>query len=157
MRPVLAAMAIAALAGCVGRGATPCDGVGQRTSVITAKEYAPCAAAMMAALDALEPQVRAFVQGDASIRPKALETSGRLQRLLTRIGFERDEWSPGRRVERWPDSRLREFNSEVFLAAFAYHTALEVGEHVPASYNEEYLDKASMCHDAARELYADLW
>lgn len=160
MRSTLAfAMAtLFALGGCHAWTRTACDGIGERRSAITAPEYRSCAAALMAALDEVRPPVRQFVRGDASVRPKALQAWQRLDLLVARSGFPRDVTSfSGRSIERWPDSDMRGFNSAVLQAAFAYHTALEVGENLPASYNEEYFDKASGFHDDAEAMYSDLW
>ena len=145
------------VAGCGAWTETPCDPIGKRTSVITAQEYKACAGEMMAALDALKPQVSKVVQGDASMRPQALERTSHLQLLLTRSAFSRDMWSAGRQVERWPDSRLRDFNSAVFQATHSYKAALESGKNVPASYNWEYLEKGWKHHDEARTAYHEVW
>ena len=150
--------AMFAVGGCHAWTRTACDAIGERRSAITAQEYRPCAAALMAALENVRPPVRRFVTGDASARPSALEAWQHLDLLVARSGFPRDVTSfSGRSIERWPDSDMRGFNSAVLQAAFAYHTALEVGENLPASYNEEYFDKASGFHDDAEALYSDLW
>lgn len=154
----LALGAMLALAACHTWTPTACDAIGERRSVITAQEYRPCAAALVAALDDVRPHVRQFVRGDTSARPDALHAWKRLDLLVARSGFRRDVASySGRSIERWPDSGMRGFNSAVLQACFAYHTALEVGESLPASYNEDYFEKASGFHDDAQALYSELW
>ena len=157
--PVL--LAAAWCGGCGTFVATPCDAVGHRGSVVTPQEYRACATATLAAVDALRPPVAAFVAGDQASRPDALARYAELQRLLERSGVRREFanviYSPGRIVERWPDHRLLEFNTNVWWAGFYYHVALETGPDIPSSYNEEYFDKGSTSHEEARRAYDDIW
>ena len=146
---------------CIGP-ATPCDGVGGRKSVVTPQEYAPCAQAMIARLDALRPPMDAFMRGEPGARAAAVERHRDLALLLRRSGLQREFdsilYAPGGVTERWPDHRMLSFNSELWWAAFYYRTVIEspAGAQYD-SYREEYYDKASTSHDHARSAYDEVW
>jgi hypothetical protein len=170
MRSLLVPLSIALTTGCAaGQQSTVCDSIGESASVITPEQHSACAAAMMRALDILGGQVSRFVdRDDVASRDQAVQTERQLSRLLTRSGYARDTWSNERTDERWPDSRLRAFNSNVFQAHEYYRRALErLTGPEPSSWAEmgwswererrTRLGDARRYHAAAAALYDALW
>ncbi len=134
---------------CASADPTPCDGFADRKLGVTGTEYRACAGEILAALDALEPPLRAIVHEKASQdrKEKARQAYGRLRLLIRRTGMERDFWGDsGTIAMKWPNSAVREFNAAAFHACAQYGSALGYP-------NEDNLGQASQFHDDARRYY----
>ena len=130
-----------------------CDGLVKKTVGITREDYSPCAGEILAALDSLEPALRrAVFRGDEEAGPEAEAQYKRLRYLMREVGFTADVWreareGAGRKVERWPDSTMRRFNTEVGTAAAQYMSAL-------GRPNDANLKEGLRHHVVARQAYA---
>lgn len=119
-------------AGCAGGAgaSTPCDGIDERRFGITREEYGPCAAAILAALDTVEAQLRRVVSGDSTALPEARTSLRRLRGLTSRVDFGADARSEVRRqgvsgtIERWPNGAMRAFNAAVIGAEAYFRSTL---------------------------------
>jgi hypothetical protein len=130
-----------------------CDGLIRKTIGITREDYSPCAGEILAALDSLETELRRSVfSGDEEAGPDAEAHYKRLRYLMREVGFTADVWreareGAGRKVERWPDSTMRRFNTEVGTATAQYMSAL-------GRPNDANLKEGQRHHTVARQAYA---
>ncbi len=130
-----------------------CDGLTEKTIGITREVYSPCAGEILAALDSLETELRRSVlRGDEEAGPDAEAHYKRLRYLMREVGFTADAWREargggGRKVERWPDSTMRRFNTEVGTATAQYMSAL-------GRPNDANLKEGQRHHAVARQAYA---
>jgi hypothetical protein len=130
-----------------------CDGLSEKTVGITREDYSPCAGEILAALDGLEHPLRQSVsRGDEEAGPEAEAHYKRLRYLMRQVGFTADLWresreGAGRKVERWPDSTMRLFNTEVGTATAQYMSALR-------RPNDDNLKEGQRHHAVARRAYA---
>jgi hypothetical protein len=130
-----------------------CDDLIEKTIGITREDYSPCAGEILAALDSLEPALRRFVlRGDEEAGSEAEVYYERLRYLMREVGFTADVWreareGAGRTVERWPNSAMRVFNSEVGTAAAQYMSALRYP-------NDDNLKEGQRRHAGVRQAYA---
>lgn len=106
-----------------------CAGFAARKLAITGAEYRGCAGEILAALDAIEPQLRAIVSRTASAdeRETARRAYKTLRARIRETGIEADYRSirPGNKIIKWPDGSVREFNYSVFTAAVQYGAVLD--------------------------------
>ena len=131
---------------------TACDGISDRELGITRAEYAPCAAELLETLDSLERNLqRMVVRGDSTVEPAARAAYRHLRLLMQRVGFQKDirreSLGPGRRIERWPDAAMQQFNGQVGIAAAQYMSALR-------HPNDGNLREGSRRHEMARQAYS---
>lgn len=134
---------------CVRAEATPCDAFANRKLGVTGAEYRACAGEILAALDALEPPLRAVVQKRASRDESeaARRAYERLRLLIRRTGIERDFMGDsGTIAMKWPERAVREFNSAAFHASAQYGSALGYP-------NEDNFGQGLQAHDDARRSY----
>ncbi len=130
-----------------------CDDLSKKTVGITREDYSPCAGEILAALDSLERPLRQSVfRGDDGAGPEAEAHYKRLRYLMREVGFTADLWregseGAGRKVERWPESTMRVFNSEVGTATAQYMSALR-------RPNDDNLKEGQRHHAMARQAYA---
>lgn len=141
--------------GCTPAASRPsaCDGLIEKTIGITREDYSPCAGEILAALDSLETELRRSVfRGDEEAGPDAEAHYKRLRYLMREVGFTADVWreareGAGRKVERWPNSAMRHFNTEAGTATAQYMSAL-------GRPNDANLKEGQRHHAAARQAYA---
>jgi hypothetical protein len=141
--------------GCSQAASSPsaCDGLLEKTIGITREDYSPCAGEILAALDSLETELRrSLFKGDGEAGPDAEAHYKRLRYLMREVGFTADVWreargGAGRKVERWPNSAMRHFNTEVGTATAQYMSAL-------GRPNDANLKEGQRHHAAARQAYA---
>ena len=131
---------------------TACDGLSDRKLGITREEYSPCAREILQTLDTLQRQLqRMVVRGDSTAAPDAQAAYRHLRLLMRRVGFQADirleSLGPGRRIERWPDAAMQQFNGQVGTAAAQYMSALN-------NPNDGNLREGSRRHELARQAYS---
>lgn len=134
---------------CVKAESTRCDGFANRKLAVTGAEYQACAGEILAALDALEPPLRAVAQERASREEQeaARQAYARLRMLIRRTGMERDFMGDsGTIAMKWPEAAVQGFNRAAFHAAVQYGSALGYP-------NEDNFDQGSRAHDDARRYY----
>ncbi len=125
---------------------TACSGLSDRRVGITGEEYAPCATEIMAALDTLQGQLRRLVSGDTIVRSQARTTERRLRRLIKEI----DLTDPlTETLLRWPDQKLRSFNSSASDAAMKYSSTLR-------RWDDWSFNQGSRSHGKAKSLYLQI-
>jgi hypothetical protein len=128
-----------------------CPGIAERQMGITREEFAPCAAELLAALDAVRPPVEAVLAGEDASRSEAEAALRQLRALLRSTGVLDDFRSlrPGKEIERWPDGRVRVFNHSVFDASVGYGDVLQYA-------SEDVFQQGVEAHDAAIRYYRQL-
>jgi hypothetical protein len=138
------------VSGCSTGEPTACDGFADRKLAITGAEYRACAGEILAALDAIEPPLRAIVservKGDE--RDAARQAYSKLRTLIRRTGIEADYRSmrPGTVIIKWPDGPVSAFNQAAFTATVQYMAVL--------SYpNSDNFGQGVRAHDEARRYY----
>src|SRR5512133_2123883 len=103
-----------AAAGCGTMERTACDGFADRKLAITSAEYRACAGEILAALDAIEPPLRAVVFDSTPKDTDRQAARGAYAKLRTRIrrtGMESDFWGTSATIMiKWPDAAVSAFN-----------------------------------------------
>ncbi|MDP3936985.1 MAG: hypothetical protein Q8R92_02480, partial [Deltaproteobacteria bacterium] len=86
---LLLAMALLALTAC-GRGEvkykSACEGLEYTEDGLSREAYLPCAGEILAAMDALRPEIEAAINGDDEARKRARRAYRYLRKLLTMAG-----------------------------------------------------------------------
>lgn len=105
-------------------GTKPCEGLVYKEYGLSAEEYRPCAAAMVAALDRTEQYLVAVFNGEEGERSKALREVRLLSKMINSAG--------GRKMfsESWDDESLNRLNRAIANACWQYEAAaLAPGNH----------------------------
>ena len=134
---------------CAGPGAveTACSGLAARRVGITSEEYEPCATEIISKLDTLQRQLRSLVRGDSTVRSEARATHRRLRRLIRQV-----DWTDpyAETLLRWPDERIRSFNSDVVMVWTNYSGTVQ-------RPGEDSFSEGSRIHVKAKRLYEQIW
>lgn len=138
------------LGGCGLAKSTACDGFADRKLAVTASEYRACAGEIIAALDAMEPPLRAIVADKATSeeRDAARRAHEELRTRIRRTGIEADYRSmrPGTVILKWPYGPVSAFNSAAFTATVQYAAVL-------AYPNADNFGQGVRAHEDARRHY----
>lgn len=128
-----------------------CDGLAEKTLAVTRDDYSDCAGEIIEELDALELHAERYIrQDDKEAGPVARKHAARLRHLMSQVGFQQDvyrDMGSGELVQRWPDSSMYRFNSEVRSAAAQFISALGYP-------NEDNLRQGSEHYAKARQAYS---
>ena len=111
----LAAVALAAAAACtdVVADSSACRNLEYKDGGVERAKYLPCVAEMITALDELERQSKAALDGDAQARADGQATLRKATALMSAAG--------GRQLlERWPDRTLTDLNVNISNALTRY-------------------------------------
>ena len=112
---VLAGVCVAAASACtqVVADSSACRNLEYKDGGVERSKYLPCAGEMIAALDDLDRQTRAALEGDAQARSDGQATLHRVTALMSAAG--------GRQLlERWPDRALTDLNVDIHNAVTKY-------------------------------------
>ena len=149
-QPSLIALVLIAC-GCGQAQPTVCEGFDDRKLAITGAEYRPCAGEILAALDSIQPNLRAVVseQAKGDERETARKSYGTLKTLIRQTGIENDYRSmrPASGIIKWADGNVSAFNSAAFKAMVQYMAVL-------AHPNKDNFDQGVRAHEEARRYYA---
>ncbi len=142
---LLLAMALLALTAC-GRGEvkqkSACEGLEYTEDGIAREAYLPCAGEILAAMDALRPEIEAAIDGDDEARKRARRAYRYLRNLLKMAG--------GRNLmEEWRDRRLTDLNLAIY-SAYTNYWATTIKPDPLAFQNAE------QHHEDARRIYEGL-
>lgn len=128
-----------------------CDGLSEKSVAVTRDDYGDCAGEMIEELDGLELHLERFIrQNDKESGPIARKHAARLRHLMSQVGFQADvyrDMGSGELLQRWPDSSMHQFNSEVRSAATQFLAALQYP-------NEDNLRQGSDHYAKARQAYS---
>ena len=111
----LAVLALAVAAACtdVVADSSACRNLEYKDGGVERAKYLPCVAEMIAALDELERQSKAALDGDAQARADGQATLRKAMALMSAAG--------GRQLlERWPDRTLTDLNVNISNALTRY-------------------------------------
>jgi hypothetical protein len=149
---VATAVALAAACSAIEHPPRSCDDLGEKTVGITRGDYAACAVEMLTALDTLQHHLqRLILQQDTAAQSDAERALRHLRGLMREVNFTADYWRESREgrpsLERWPDGAMRQFNTEIGVAAAQYMSALQ-------GSNRDNLQEGSRRHSYARSAYA---
>ena len=151
--PRLAGLALLCLlSGCAMGEPTACDGFADRKLGIKVAEYRDCAGEILAALDAIEPPLRAIVaeRGTEDDRRAARQAYNKWAMLIRRTGIESDYWSrPEALTLKWSEGPLSAFNSGAFHAGVQYIAVL-------SHPNTDNFDQGVRAHEQARRSYREM-
>lgn len=141
---------VLAIGACGPAEQTACDGFADRKLAITGAEYRGCAGEILAALDAIEPNLRAIVSKTATNDEREADRRSyeTLRTRIRRTGIESDYRSmrPGTVIIKWPAGPVSAFNSAAFTANVQYGAVL--------SYpNADNLGQGVRAHEEARRFY----
>jgi len=141
-----------AVGSCSTAERTACDGFADRKLAISGAEYRGCAGEILAALDTVEPLLRATLSGTANNeeRDAARREYRKLRTLIRRTGIEADYWSrPGTEVLKWPGGPVSEFNFAAFQAAAQFGAVLDYP-------NADNFGQGVRTHQDARRCYRNI-
>lgn len=149
------ALGCAALCGCVEERKSACAGLKYTEAGLERREYAPCAAAMVRALDRAGDAVD--VMGDKGkpeqerVRAKrdCLAATSVLARLLREAGGAK------KLMANWDDRRLNEFNMAVLFARDHYLSTCYYGPK-PFEQAGVPMPGRTGAHDTARAILAEI-
>lgn len=112
---MLGGACLAAASACteVVADSSACRTLEYKNGGVERSRYLPCAAEMIAALDDLDRQTKAALDGDAQARSDGQTTLRRVTALMSAAG--------GRQLlERWPDRALTDLNVDISNAVTKY-------------------------------------
>jgi len=149
-RHLVLLLLLLAVGACGAAEPTACDGFADRKLAISSAEYLGCAGEILAALDAIEPNLRAIVSKTANNdqREAARRSYETLRVRIRRTGIESDYRSmrPGTVIMKWPAGPVSAFNSAAFTAKVQYGAVL--------SYpNADNFGQGVRAHEDARRSY----
>lgn len=142
---LLLATLLFAPAGCRRNEPPPrsaCDDLVITEDGLTREVYGPCAGEILAAMDALRPELEGAVDGDEEAERRARRAYRKVRKLIKSAGGKD-------LLQEWRDRRLTDLNSQLYKAYTNYWACT-------ISPSESELREAAQHHDAARRIYDSL-